>query len=269
MKMQELKAEQIKAGYGNNNILNSVNLHIPKGKISVILGSNGSGKSTMLKTFCRLLNPTEGQITLDGKSLSCIKSKDIAKTIGLLPQNSIAPEGIKVSELVARGRYPYRKFMAPMSLEDYKAVEDAMCAMKITELADRSVDELSGGQRQRVFIALALAQETDILFLDEPTTFLDISYQIEILDLLKELNRKKKTTIVMVLHDINLSSKYADYIFAMKNGNLIKEGIPSEIISPKIIEDIYGIKSVVICDPVSNSPMIIPIGAFDQIPNAS
>lgn len=264
-----LLAKNIKAGYGDRNILNSVNISIPQNKISVILGSNGSGKSTMLKTFCRLIQPTDGYIELDNKHLNSLKTKDIAKAIGLLPQNSVAPEGITVAELVSRGRFPYRKFMTPLSKEDYAAVAEAMEAMKITELADRSIDELSGGQRQRVFIALALAQQTDILFLDEPTTFLDIAYQIEILDLLKDLNQKKKTTIIMVLHDINLSSKYADYIFAMKNGNLIKEGTPNEIVTPEIIQEIYGIQSVVINDPISNSPMIIPISQHDTVTAAS
>jgi len=263
MKHNRLIARNVNAGYGERTILNEVNLSIPEHKISVILGSNGSGKSTMLKTFCRLLLPSAGDITLNGKVLCSMKSKEIAKSIGLLPQSSVAPEGIKVAELVSRGRYPYRKFMSPLTKEDYDAIEEAMCAMEITDLADRSIDELSGGQRQRVFIALALAQQTDILFLDEPTTYLDIAYQIEILDLLKELNRIKQTTIVMVLHDINLSSKYADYIFAMKNGHLIKEGTPEEIITSDTINEIYGIHSLVISDPLSKSPLVIPISSHD------
>ena len=261
MSTNTLCAKDIKAGYGDKNILQSVNLHIPENKISVILGSNGSGKSTMLKTFCRLIAPTAGVVTLGDKPLSHLKSKDIAKSIGLLPQTSMAPEGIKVAELVSRGRYPHRKFMEPLSKEDYAAIEEAMKVMKITDLADYSIDELSGGQRQRVFIALALAQETDILFLDEPTTYLDIAYQIEILDLLKELNRKKGTTIAMVLHDINLSCKYADYLFAMKKGTLIKEGTPSEIITKETIKDIYGIDSVIISDPLTNDPIVVPISS--------
>ncbi|SEF83332.1 ABC transporter ATP-binding protein [Lachnospira multipara] len=263
MKKHTLLANNICVGYGNENILKSVNLHIPENKISVILGSNGSGKSTLLKTFARLLLPSQGEILLDDKSLLCIKSKEIAKTIGLLPQTLIAPEGIKVEELVSRGRFPYRNFMSPLKCEDYRAIEEAMEAMKIKDLAERSIDELSGGQRQRVFIAMALAQETDILFLDEPTTYLDIAYQIEILDLLKELNITKKTTIVMVLHDINLSSKYADYIFAMKNGKLLTEGTPTNIVVPETIKEIYGIDSVVIQDPISASPIVVPISSHD------
>lgn len=253
-----LRAEQIHAGYSDREILHGVDITIPQNKISVILGSNGSGKSTMLKTFCRLLSPSQGQVTLDGKNISCINSKSLAKTIGLLPQNSIAPEGIKVADLVARGRFPYRKFMTPLSKHDYEAISEAMCFMGITDLADASIDELSGGQRQRVFIALSLAQQTDILFLDEPTTFLDIAYQVEILDLLKELNQKRGTTIVMVLHDINLSSRYADYIFAMKKGKLICQGTPAEIITAENIKEIYGLDSIVIEDPISCSPFIIP-----------
>ncbi len=256
-----LTAEKITAGYGNQTILNDVSMQIPQNKISVILGSNGSGKSTMLKTFCRLLTPTDGSILLDQKALATVKNKELAKIIGFLPQTSLAPEGITVAELISRGRYPYRKFMTPMSKEDYAAVQEAMDAMKISHLASHSVDELSGGQRQRVFIALALAQDTDILFLDEPTTYLDIAHQIEILDLLKELNHKKGTTIIMVLHDINLSSKYADYIFAMKDGKLIQEGSPKELISVENIREIYGINSILMEDPISHSPMIIPISA--------
>lgn len=269
MNSNELTASNINAGYGNKNILDSVTVHIPQNKISVILGSNGSGKSTLLKTFCRLIQPTSGQILLNENTIECMKSKELAKVIGMLPQTSVAPEGIKVAELVSRGRYPHRKFMSPLTSEDYTAIEEAMKAMKITDIADRSIDELSGGQRQRVFIALALAQQTDILFLDEPTTYLDIAYQIEILDLLKDLNQTKKTTIVMVLHDINLSTKYADYIFAMKNGKLILEGNPNESITTETIREIYGIESMIINDPISNSPLVIPISSHDHLTDVS
>ncbi len=257
-----LRAENVDSGYNQKTIVSSVSVTVPKNKISVILGANGCGKSTLLKTFARLLPPQSGQIVLDGKSVAEIPSKQLAKTLGLLPQSSIAPEGIRVLDLVSRGRFPYRQFMKSMSKEDYAAVEEAMEFMGITSLADRCVDELSGGQRQRVWIALALAQQTDILLLDEPTTFLDIAYQIEILDMLTDLNRKRKTTIVMVLHDINLSARYADYLFAMKDGRLKAEGTPKEIITPKLIKDIYGLDCDVMSDPVSNSPMILPKGRY-------
>lgn len=253
-----LKSNNVSAGYGDRIIVQGVDITIPKNKISVILGSNGCGKSTMLKTFCRLLKPSQGQITLNEASTDTINSKEIAKIIGLLPQSSQAPEGIKVVDLISRGRFPYRKFMSSMTKEDFDAVAEAMEFMGITDLAERNIDELSGGQRQRVFIALALAQQTDILFLDEPTTFLDITHQIEILDLLKSLNEKRHTTIIMVLHDINLSTRYADYIFAMKDGKLIEQGKPNEVITVENIRKIYGLESTIINDPVSNSPMVIP-----------
>lgn len=258
MYASQLEANKIKAGYQGKQILHDVSLRIPEGKISVILGSNGSGKSTMLKTFCRLLSPTSGQILLHEKDLCCMPSKKIAREIGLLPQSSVAPEGIKVSELVARGRFPYRKLLSPMGEEDFQAITEAMEFMGITDLADTPVDELSGGQRQRVFIALSLAQQTDILFLDEPTTYLDIAYQIEILDLLKCLNKERGTSIVMVLHDINLATRYADYIFAMKEGCLIAEGTPNELITPELIHQVYGLNCVIIEDPVSHTPLMIP-----------
>ncbi len=263
MRSSILSAQNITAGYGDKEILHGVSLTIPENRISVILGSNGSGKSTLLKTFSRLLNPSSGSVTLDGKPLCCIPTKQIARSIGLLPQTSVAPEGIKVAELVARGRYPHRKLLSPLSAKDYAAIQEAMEAMKITDLADRSIEELSGGQRQRVFIALALAQQTDILLLDEPTTYLDIAYQVEILDLLKNLNKEKGTTIVMVLHDINLSTKYADYLFAMKSGRLILEGTPAELITPENIRTIYGIESVVMQDPISGTPLMVPLSCHD------
>ncbi|MDO4634110.1 MAG: ABC transporter ATP-binding protein [Eubacteriales bacterium] len=259
-----LAAEHITAGYGGKPILTDVDITIPKNKISVILGANGCGKSTMLKTFSRLLQPEQGKILLDGKSVSAMPSKELAQTLGLLPQTQVIPEGIRVTDLVARGRFPYRKLMKGMTKEDFKAVEEAMEMMGVLELADRQVDELSGGQRQRVWIALAIAQKTDILLLDEPTTFLDIAYQVEILDMLTDLNRKYHTTIVMVLHDINLSARYADYLFAMKKGKLIAQGTPQEIITEHLIEDVYGLECIVTEDEVSNAPMILPIGKYHR-----
>lgn len=260
MKEHTLRADRVKAGYDRRQILSGVDVTIPQHKVSVILGANGCGKSTLLKTFSRLLKPSEGQILLDGKAVSQIPSKELARNLGLLPQSPVVPEGICVTDLISRGRFPYRQFLKSMTKEDFAAVEEAMEIMGVTELADRCVDELSGGQRQRVWIALALAQQTDILLLDEPTTFLDIAYQVEILDLLTELNRKKGTTIVMILHDINLSARYADYIFAMGKGNVIAQGTPDEVITPELMEEVYGLRCQVMKDPISQSPMILPIG---------
>ena len=223
-KKLELMTQDLSAGYDGKTIVSDVSITIPKNKISVILGANGCGKSTLLKTFAKLLKPEKGSILLDGKSIFTMPSKQMAQTLGLLPQSPIVPEGIKVTDLVARGRFPYRKLLGGLQKEDFAAVEEALEMMGITKLADRCVDELSGGQRQRVWIALALAQQTDILLLDEPTTYLDIAYQVEILDLLMELNKKRGTTILMVLHDINLSARYADHIFAMSKGKLVAQG---------------------------------------------
>ncbi|WP_026672281.1 ABC transporter ATP-binding protein [Alkalihalobacterium bogoriense] len=254
------QVEGITAGYENKAILHDVSLSIPSNKISIIIGANGCGKSTLLKTMAKLIKPTSGQVTLDGKPIHRIPPKQLARVLGLLPQSPIVPEGITVADLVGRGRYPHQTFLKGWTKKDYEAVAEAMDMMNITEFADVNIDELSGGQRQRVWIAMALAQETDILFLDEPTTYLDITYQIEILDLLTDLNRKYGTTIVMVLHDINLSARYADYIFALHKGKLVTEGEPSKVITSDLIEDIFGLHCTVISDPVSCTPSVIPIG---------
>ena len=258
----ELKAEHLKAGYDKTVIIEDMSLVIPDHKITVIIGSNGCGKGTLLKTFARLIPPMGGKVLLDGKEYAAMPSRKLAQIIGLLPQSPLVPEGIKVSDLIARGRYPYQEVFRGMTKEDYAAVDEAMDMMGVAEFADRNVDELSGGQRQRVWIAMALAQETDILFLDEPTTYLDITYQVEILDLLTDLNRKKKTTIVMVLHDINLSARYADYLFALRKGKLAAQGTPDEIVCRELIQDVFRLDSYVTRDPVSDSPFIVPMGKY-------
>lgn len=255
-----LKTERAVAGYDKKTVLQDVSLSIPDGKISVIIGANACGKSTLLKTMARLLKTQSGRVTLDGKSVEKISPKQLARELGLLPQTPIVPEGITVTDLVGRGRFPHQKPLGGWTAEDYSAVAEAMEIMHITEIADRNIDELSGGQRQRVWIAMALAQRTDILFLDEPTTFLDITYQVEILDMLTDLNKNRNTTIVMVLHDINLSARYADYIYAMRDGRLVTEGEPSKVITGQLIQDIYGLDCAVIEDPVSHSPLVIPKG---------
>lgn len=255
-----LNANQIVSGYDKKIILDQIHLTIPNHKISVIIGANACGKSTLLKTLARLLQPVSGEVLLDGKKLTGMPPKELAKVLGLLPQSPVVPEGIVVADLVARGRFPYQSFFKGLGKQDYQAVEEALGLMGITELANRCVDELSGGQRQRVWIAMALAQQTDILLLDEPTTFLDITYQVEILDLLTDLNRKKGTTIVMVLHDINLSARYADHIFALHRGKLIAQGAPSEIITETLIKQVFDLDCTVIQDPVSGTPLIVPKG---------
>lgn len=255
-----LKANNIVAGYDKKIIIDGINITIPSNRISVIIGANACGKSTLLKTLSRLIQPVSGEIVLGEKKLTDIPPKQLARVLGLLPQSPVAPEGITVADLVGRGRFPYQSFFKGLGKKDYEAVEEALEIMGITNLANHSIDQLSGGQRQRVWIAMALAQQTDILLLDEPTTFLDISYQVEILDLLTDLNRNRGTTIVMVLHDINLSARYADYLFALRKGKLIAEGTPSDIITEELIKQVFDLDCQVIRDPVSASPFIVPKG---------
>ncbi len=255
-----LSASNIVAGYDKKIILNYIDVTIPRNQISVIIGANACGKSTLLKALARLISPVSGEIHIDGKKISAIPPKRLARVLGLLPQSPVVPEGITVADLISRGRFPYQSFLKGMGKRDYEAVEEALEMMGITALANRSVDELSGGQRQRVWIAMALAQGTDILLLDEPTTFLDITYQIEILDLLTDLNQKKGTTIVMVLHDINLAVRYADYLFAIQNGTLVAQGAPFEIVTEDLMKQVFGLDCKVTTDPVSRLPMIVPMG---------
>jgi iron complex transport system ATP-binding protein len=260
MQKHTLETQNIVAGYDGKVIVDGINLSIPDGKITVIIGANACGKSTLLKTIARLIKPISGEIMFDGKCIHQIQPKHLARELGLLTQSPVVPEGITVADLVARGRFPHQSFLKGMTKRDYEVVEEALECMGISELSDRNVDELSGGQRQRVWIAMALAQETDVLLLDEPTTYLDVTHQIEILDLLMDLNRMKGKTIVMVLHDINLSARYADHIFALKKGAVVAEGKPSEILSCALIKSVFDLDCTVLNDPISDTPMIVPIG---------
>ena len=255
-----LTTETLTAGYGARVIVDGVDLELPAGRITVIVGANACGKSTLLKTLSRLITPSGGSVVLDGKKISEFHTKELARTLGLLPQQPIAPEGIAVADLVGRGRHPHQKLFRSWSLADDLAVAEALEATGVADLADRTVDELSGGQRQRVWIAMALAQETDILLLDEPTTFLDVAYQIEVLDLLTDLNRRRGTTIVMVLHDLNLAIRYADTIVAVRNGKVHAMGAPDEIVTSTLIEEVFDLPNQITIDPVSGKPMVTPIG---------
>ncbi|MUG69012.1 ATP-binding cassette domain-containing protein [Paenibacillus campinasensis] len=259
MTEHRLITDKIRVGYDKKIIIDGMDVEIPSNKISVIIGANGCGKSTLLKSFSRLVKPDEGCILLDGKEILSYPSKSLARIMGLLPQAPVIPEGITVFDLVSRGRYPHRSLLQRLGEADMKAIEEAMNIMGVSEIANRNIDELSGGQRQRVWIALALAQQTDILLLDEPTTFLDIAYQVEILDRLTDLNLQRGTTIVMVLHDINLAARYGDYIFAIESGKLIAQGKPADVISPELVRAVFHVDCTVIRDPVFNSPVIISI----------
>ena len=255
-----LEASRLDAGYGARRIVHGVDLTIPTGKITVIIGANACGKSTTLKTLARVLAPLGGRVMLDGTDLSAMPSRGLARSLGLLPQQPIAPEGIAVADLVERGRHPHLGLLRPASARDRRIVEEALVATRTADLADRPVDELSGGQRQRVWIAMALAQRTDVLLLDEPTTFLDLANQIEVLDLLKDLNDARGTTIAIVLHDINLAARYADHVIAMKDGRIVASGAPARIIDADLIREVFGLESRVIADPVSGTPLVVPMG---------
>jgi len=255
-----LDAEGLVLAYGDRTVIDGLDLTIAAGRVTAIVGPNACGKSTLLRALARLLAPKAGHVLLDGKALHRQPSKEVARTLGLLPQSPIAPEGIAVSDLVGRGRNPHQGMFSRWSARDDEAVATALEATATTDLADRAIDELSGGQRQRVWIAMALAQETDILLLDEPTTFLDVAHQVEVLDLLTDLNQTRGTAIVMVLHDLNLAARYADELVAVRDGRVQAQGAPGEIVTAELVEAVFGLKSLVIADPVSGSPLVLPNG---------
>ena len=256
----QLVAERLSLRYGDRTVIHGLDLAIAPGQITAVVGGNGCGKSTLLRSLARLLSPSGGQVVLDGKSVHSRPTKEVARILGLLPQSPVAPEGIAVTDLVGRGRHPHQKVLSRWSAHDYQVVADALEVTGITDLADRSVDELSGGQRQRVWIAMALAQETDILLLDEPTTFLDVAHQVEVLDLLTDLRVSRGTTIVMVLHDLNLAARYAEQLVAMKDGRIHVVGAPAEVVTSTLVEEVFGLANQITIDPVSGTPMVTPIG---------
>ncbi|MGX5734973.1 ABC transporter ATP-binding protein [Bosea thiooxidans] len=255
-----LAVGQLSAGYGETDILHSLDLEVPAGRITVIVGANASGKSTLLRTMSRLITPSRGHVLLDGRSIHQTPTRELARRLGLLPQSPIAPEGILVDDLVRRGRHPHRNLFARWTRKDEDAVATALSATRIADLAERPVDELSGGQRQRVWIAMALAQQTDILLLDEPTTFLDINHQVEILDLLVDLNRARGTTVAMVLHDLNLGARYADHLVALAGGRVHVAGTPEQVLTEDTVSAVFGLRSRILTDPTSGRPMMLPMG---------
>lgn len=256
----QLIVDSLSAGYGDKTILEDITLNITSGQITSIIGANACGKSTLLRTMSRLLAPNKGQVLLDGKSIHKRSTRQLAQILGLLPQSPTAPEGITVGDLVSRGRYPHQGFLSRWSKADDDAVAKALDTTHTTELLEKDVDELSGGQRQRVWIAMALAQETDILLLDEPTTFLDVAHQIEVLDLLVDLNQSRGTTIVLVLHDLNLAARYSDKLIAMQQGRVFAYGTAHEVITEATVQTVFGLNNQIVSDPISGSPMVLPIG---------
>ncbi|XIE79631.1 ABC transporter ATP-binding protein [Streptomyces sp. SBR177] len=256
--MSRLRTRGLTLAYEERTVVHELDLAIPDGRVTVIVGPNACGKSTTLRALGRLLRPQGGAVLLDGEELAKLPTKHVARKIGLLPQTPVAPEAITVGDLVARGRQPHQAWWKQWSEEDERAVVDAMARTDVTALAERSVDELSGGQRQRVWIAMALAQETDLLLLDEPTTYLDIAHQVEVLDLVRRLNRARGRTVVLVLHDLNQAARYADHLVAMKSGRVVAEGAPSEVVTADLVHDVFGLDAVVVPDPVTGSPLVVP-----------
>ena len=245
--------------YDRTAIIRELNVDIPIHRITALVGANGCGKSTLLKGLARLLKPQSGIVYLNGTAIAQLATKEVAKQLGMLPQSPIAPEGLTVQELVAQGRYPHQSWFQQWSKEDEQFMEQALAMTGMTELGDRPLDSLSGGQRQRAWITMALAQNTPILLLDEPTTFLDLAHQIEVLDLLYDLNQTRGQTIVMVLHDLNQACRYADYLVAMKQGHIYAQGSPVEVMTGAMVREVFGLESRIVPDPVTGTPMCIPI----------
>ncbi|MGD1907086.1 MAG: ABC transporter ATP-binding protein [Leptolyngbyaceae cyanobacterium] len=265
-----LNTRKLTLAYDGTVIINDLDLAIPAGKITALVGPNGCGKSTLLKGLGRLLKPQSGVVYLDGASIAKLPTKQVAQQMGLLPQGPVAPEGLTVRDLVVQGRYPYQSWLQQWSLEDEQQVEAALAITELEALANRPIDSLSGGQRQRAWIAMTLAQNTKTLLLDEPTTFLDLAHQIEVLDLLYDLNQKEGRTIVMVLHELNQACRYGDHLIAMKSGQVYAQGHPQQVMTERLVRDVFGLDCRVVSDPVAGTPLCIPMGrkvaAEHQVP---
>ncbi|MDQ1234083.1 iron complex transport system ATP-binding protein [Paenibacillus sp. SORGH_AS306] len=258
--MDQIEAKNMTISYGTYPIIENLNLHIPKGEITVLIGSNGCGKSTILRTLARLLKPNNGSILLAGEEIAHISTKEIARRMSILPQGPNAPEGLTVEQLVKQGRYPHQSWLKQWSIQDEQAVQRALELTHMVELADRAVDSLSGGQRQRAWIAMTLAQGTDTLLLDEPTTYLDMTHQVEILDLLFDLNEREGRTIVMVLHDLNLACRYAHHMIAVHNRGIYAQGRPEDIMTVENVQSVFEMRCQIARDPLFGTPMLIPYG---------
>ncbi|MET7397860.1 ABC transporter ATP-binding protein [Dactylosporangium sp. NPDC005572] len=256
--MTRLSAENLTLGYDDRTVVAGLDVTVLEGKVTAIVGANACGKSTLLRGLARLLRPREGTVYLDGRQMASLSTLDVAKVLGLLPQTPVAPDGITVADLVSRGRYPHQGWFRRWTDADDDAVARALDATGTAELIDRPLRQLSGGQRQRVWVAMALAQDTDLLLLDEPTTYLDINHQVELLRLLRKLNAASGKTIVIVMHDLNLACRYCDHIIAMADGSIVAEGAPTDVVTAELIEKVFGLSCVVVPDPVAGTPIIVP-----------
>lgn len=253
-----LSTRDLVAGYDERTVLDGLDLDLPADAFTVIVGPNACGKSTLLRTMARLLTPRRGTVLLDGTAIRELPTREVARRLGVLPQSPLVPEGVTVADLVGRGRQPYQRWWRQWSSEDGAAVDQAMALADVTDLADRPVDSLSGGQRQRVWIAMTLAQDTDALLLDEPTTFLDLAHQVEVLDLLHRLRVERGRTVVAVLHDLNQAARYADHLVAMRAGAVVAAGPPREILTADLVRDVFGLACVVVPCPVTGAPLVVP-----------
>lgn len=253
-----LSTRDLVVGYEGRTVLDGLDLDLPADTFTVIVGPNACGKSTLLRTMARLLTPRRGAVLLDGAAIRDLPTRDVARRLGVLPQSPLVPEGITVADLVGRGRQPYQRWWRQWSAEDGRAVDEAMRLADVGALADRAVDTLSGGQRQRVWIAMTLAQDTDALLLDEPTTFLDLAHQVEVLDLLHRLRAERGRTVVAVLHDLNQAARYAGHLIAMRDGAVVAAGKPREILTADLVRDVFGLDCVVVPCPVSGAPLVVP-----------
>lgn len=261
--MSRLFTERLHIAYGDKVIVHELDLSIPQGEITALVGANGSGKSTILKAMARLMKPAKGGVFLDGKSIHRMATKEVAKQLAILPQNPVAPEGLTVSELVSYGRFPHQSGLGSLTAEDKEMIAWSLEVTGMSELSDRPIEQMSGGQRQRAWIAMALAQGTNILFLDEPTTFLDMAHQLEVLNLLDRLHRDEKRTIVMVVHDLNHASQFAHHIVAIKSGEVLYEGNPEQVITSQMLQDVFSIEADVIPNPRTGKPLCLPFGLVD------
>ncbi|MGY1811435.1 ABC transporter ATP-binding protein [Blastococcus sp. SYSU D00820] len=254
-----LAADRVRLGYDDRIVVHDLDLELTDGSFTVIVGPNGCGKSTLLRALGRLLRPSSGQVLLDGRAIARTPTREVARVLGLLPQTPTAPEGLTVTDLVARGRHPHQTWLQQWSRSDEAAVAEALAWTDMTELADRPVDALSGGQRQRAWISMALAQGTDLLLLDEPTTYLDLSHQIDVLELVSRLHSERGRTVAVVLHDLNLAARYAQRLVAMRDGVLVASGTPEEVLTEQLLADVFDLEARVVPDPVTGTPMVVPV----------
>jgi iron complex transport system ATP-binding protein len=264
-RVEELVTKELTLAYDDREVVHELTIEIPRGEITSIIGANGCGKSTLLRGLSRLLKPRGGSVLLDGREISQLPTREVARRVGILPQAPSAPDGIVVSDLVGRGRYAYQRWYRQWSVEDEAAVEQALEATNTKELSGRAIDELSGGQRQRVWIAMALAQGADIMLLDEPTTYLDIAHQIEVLELLADLNSSEGRTIVLVLHDLHQACRYSDHLVAMKEGRIHARGRPEEIVSADLVHEVFDVECEVVPDPLTGAPIIVPLAGRERV----